>query len=218
MTSVLIMTCGISSVSFVGFPLFKMLYGDEGLALGIVLSVLGTLLVFNTLGLMTAVYGSKTETKLTLWMVVKKLLLFPTFLAFLFAISLNLSQYQLPLVLQNIISFLVLPYTAFAFITIGAQIVLKFDFKNLRPILLGLFFKLFVAPLIIFLILWVGMGKHDLIAKICILGSAIGSMNAISILAAKLNIEPEVAMMMATISIPLSIPTVIFIHYLLNLI
>lgn len=216
MVSVLIMTCGISSISFVGFPLFEMMYGAEGLSMGIVQSVLGTLVVFNTLGLLTAIYRSDVDSAINVWHMLKKVITFPTFVAFVLALLLNLNEWQLPTMAQDVMSLLVLPYTPLAFFTIGTQIHFTFDFAKLKPILYGLSYKLFLAPLIIYLIVWVGMGNHSLISKICILGSAIGSMNAVSILAAKMKLEPDVALLMPAISIPISIPIVIFINHLLS--
>ena len=45
---------GINRISFVGFSVFELLYGNAGLAIGIMMSQAGTFLVVMTLGIVVA--------------------------------------------------------------------------------------------------------------------------------------------------------------------
>ncbi len=54
--AVLILTSGIPSVSFVGFPIFELLYGEEGMQIGVLMSQAGSFLVCSTLGIILASY------------------------------------------------------------------------------------------------------------------------------------------------------------------
>ena len=60
-TGALTITAGISSISFVGFPIFELLYGKEGVQMGILMSQAGSFVVCGTLGIMTASYYSSSE-------------------------------------------------------------------------------------------------------------------------------------------------------------
>jgi predicted permease len=64
--------------------------------------------------------------------------------------------------------------------------------------------------------MWHLLGIQDLTTKICILGAAIGSMNAVSILAAQLNLAPRLSVLMPAIGIPISVPILFLIDYLIS--
>lgn len=214
----LTMTSGISSISFVGFPVFEMLFGAQGLAMGVIMSVLGTVLVFNTLGLVTALHYKEGKTKIGPWNMLMKILLFPTVIAFLIGILMNYLNWHFPTMIIKVMKMITYPYTALAFFTVGAQLRLNVDVKKyLKPLFTGLTYKLILAPLLIWLIMCVFLQKNDLVAHICVLGAGIGSMNSVSILAAKYDIEPELSMLMPALSIPLSIPLIFITHHLLKI-
>ncbi len=69
---------------------------------------------------------------------------------------------------------------------------------------------------LVYLLLWHIVAVDDLIAKVCLLGAAIGSMNAVSIVAAQMGLNPRLASLMPAISIPLSIPLLFLIDYLVG--
>ncbi|WP_116124670.1 AEC family transporter [Lewinella sp. IMCC34183] len=212
--AVLILTCGIGSTSFVGFPIFEMLYGDTGLAYGILMSLGGTILVFNTVGLATLFHYAKSGMS---WMATAgNILVFPPFLAFLVALLMNLFSLTFPVPIETLLAKLVAPYSLVAFLSIGLQVELG-DIREVRkPLLVGQAIKLFLIPLIIYVLLWHVMGQHNLVAKICILGAAIGSMSSVSILAAQRGLNPKLALLMPAIGIPLSIPLLYLLEIFLR--
>lgn len=211
----LILTCGISSTSFVGFPIFQLLYGNEGLALGVFLSLGGTILVFNTLGMIFLFrYSSKED--LNLGQLVGRLFRFFPFVIFILAIILNVSNVHFSPFVENILKLLASPFSVIALLAIGLQIELKNIYEFKFELVTGLFYKLILAPLIIYLIIWVLFGRIDILAKVCILGAGIGSMNAISVLAAEKQVQPKLSLMMPAIGIPISVGTLFLIDLLLS--
>jgi len=211
----LIMCSGIGSISFVGFPVFELLYGEEGLSYGIVLSLTGTFVVFNTVGIYTGVRYSE-DSAVSIWDSLKKMVTFPPFLAFLMASILNLLGVEYSDLIDGILKNLCAPFSVLALLTIGMQMDFSMDSELFRPLLMGQVFKLLLAPLIIYLLMWQVFGVTDLVARICILGAAIGSMNAISIVAAQMGINPKLAVAMPAIGIPISIPLLFLIDNLLK--
>ena len=211
----LIMTSGISSISFVGFPIFEILYGEEGLALGIVLSLAGTILVFNTIGIATGLrYASHSDSgRKNLG---RQLLTFPPFIAFLLALCLNYFELSFTGAFHQLLQRLSGSFAVIALLAIGMQIDLRLDRQILNHIALGQFYKLILAPALIYVFLWHLVGVQNTVAKVCVLGSGIGSMNAISIVAAELGLNPRLAMAMPAISIPLSIPLLFLIDFLIG--
>lgn len=209
----LIMSSGIGSTSFVGFPIFEMLYGPEGLAYGLVLSLAGTIMVFNTLGVGTGIYYAQQEQDYKKFL--KRLISFPPLIAFLLALLINITGIAIPEIAQNLIERLAAPFSVLALLAIGMQIELKFDPDLLRQLLIGQGYKLFIAPLLMFVFMWYIVDQQDLVAKICILGAGIGSMNAVSIVAAQMGLNPRLATLMPAIGIPVSIPLLLLIDWLL---
>ncbi|MEL6942308.1 MAG: AEC family transporter [Bacteroidota bacterium] len=210
----LIMCSGIGSISFVGFPIFELLYGAEGLSYGIVLSLAGTFLVFNTIGIFTGLFYSGAEQNPK--QLFKKIISFPPLIAFLVALTINITPLQLGEEVNWILSKLAAPFSVLALLAIGMQIDFSIDRTFLKHLMIGQFFKLVIAPCIIYLLLWHIVGLRDTVAKICLLGAAIGSMNAISILAAQMGLNPKLASLMPAIGIPLSVPILFIIDLLLK--
>jgi predicted permease len=213
-TQALILTGGISSTSFVGFPIFESLYGDLGLSYGVLLSMGGTILVFNTVGM--GLLFKYSNNALSFTKVMKRILTFFPFLIFVLALALNLINVTLPILAKEIISLLVSPFSAVALLAIGMQVELK-SFKNLkRELIVGQSYKLLVAPIIIYLTGRLFYEPSNLIFQIAVLGSAIGSMNAIAFMTADKNIKPNLAIAMPAIGIPLSILSLFVIYFIIN--
>ncbi len=207
----LIMCSGIGSISFVGFPIFEILYGAEGLAYGIILSLGGTFVVFNTVGISTGIYYAEKGSKnLNL---LKKLFTFPPLVAFLIALFLNFSNIEYPNLVDEILLKLSAPFSVLALLAIGMQMDFKLEKTFIKYLLIGQVHKLLIAPLVIYLLMWHLLELTDLPSRICILGAAIGSMNAISIVAAQMNLNPKLATLMPAVSIPVSIPILFLIDY-----
>jgi len=214
-SAALTLTCGISSTSFVGFPIFEMLYGDQGLSYGIFLSLGGTILVFNTIGIgYLLMYSSKSTMSWSLMM--EKFFSFFPFIVFVIALLCNVLEISFHSSATKILRQLASPFSVIALLAIGLQMELKTFTDYKFEILIGQLFKLVLAPLIIYLIVWVIFGRTDLLAKICVLGAGIGSMNAISILAAEKNVQPKLSILMPAIGIPLSVFSLFIIDNLLN--
>jgi predicted permease len=210
----LIMTSGIGSISFVGFPVFEFLYGKEGLSYGIILSLGGTFVVCNSIGILTG-YWFKEE-KLNIKSLFKGILTFPPFIAMLFSIILILNNYNHTPIVREILVKLSSPFSILALFSIGLQIRISDINKNKKYFFLGQLYKLLVAPIFIYLI-FLGIDyQHSIIAKICILGAGIGSMNTIAIIASELNLNPKLSILMSGFGIPISIFSLFIIYYLIS--
>ncbi len=210
----LILTGGISSISFVGFPIFEMLYGKQGLEAGIMMSQAGTFLVCSTLGVITAsLYGAE---KLTVITMITNILKFPPFIAFSFALLLNLLHYRHPIIIRDVLEKIGSPFSVIALITIGLQIEFSKNIINNKLLIAGLFFKLIIAPLIVFILMLLCFDRFGMIQEICVLGAAMGSMNTAAILVYRHKLNEALAAKMVAIGIPLSLPLIYIIHLLLK--
>lgn len=211
--AVLIMTSGIGSISFAGFPIFEAFYGPEGLAYGIVLSLAGTFVVCNTIGSFTGFwYKSK---KIIFGPIFWRMIKFPPFIAMILSFVLIFFDYEHPKLIGDFLRVLSAPFSVLALLAVGLNFGVKSlkEFKN--QFFLGQFYKLVLSPLIVFIVLFL-FGEHQtVIGKICILGAGIGSMNTIALIAMQQELNPRLAALMPAVGIPLSILTLLLIQYLL---
>ncbi len=214
--AVLILTAGIPSVSFVGFPIFELLYGEEGMKIGVLMSQAGSFLVCSTLGIIVASYYANAESKANKWMFLLDVLRFPTFIAFCLALIINFSGLGLPDIVTGLLKKLAAPFSMLALISIGMQI--DFRDKNIhwRALGWGLGYKLILAPLLITLLFVIILKQRGIIAEMCVLGAALGPMNTIAIIASNYRLNPALAAQMVGVGIPLSLVTVSILAWILK--
>ena len=198
----LTLTAGISSISFVGFPIFELLFGKEGLQMGVLMSQAGSFVVCGTLGIFTASYYSSVEVSTE--KIVKDIFQFPPFLAFCLAAFLNVLNFHFPVWSIDVLQKMGSPFSVLALTSIGLQMSFKKEDLQVKPLLYGLLYKLLIAPLLIFIGYIVIIGEHSLVGKISIVGAALGSMNTATVIAINYGLNPKLATQMVSISIPLS--------------
>lgn len=201
-TGALTLTAGISSISFVGFPIFELLFGKEGLQMGVMMSQAGSFVVCGTLGIFTASYYSASEVSAK--KIVKDIFQFPPFLAFCTAVILNISGFHFSMIGADILQKIGSPFTILALISIGLQISFRREDLQVKPLLYGLFYKLLIAPLLIFILYFLIFEERTFLGKISVVGAALGSMNTATIIAISYGLNPKLATQMVSISIPLS--------------
>ncbi len=209
---VLILTSGISSVSFVGFPLFEALYGREGLTVGIIMSQAGTVLCSSTLGVATATYYTSQNPKIST--ILKQVFTFPPTIAFIIALVANVSHYPLPRICIYSFEQLSQAFQPIALLTVGLQIRFYLTKTDCTQLAWGFLFKLFISPLLIFILFRCILHQNDMIANISILSAAIGSMNTTAIIANRYNLMPELANKMVGFTIPISLFIIYTLYFL----
>ena len=213
-TGALTLTAGISSISFVGFPIFELLFGKEGLQMGVLMSQAGSFIVCGTLGIFTA--SCYSSSKVSAQKIVKDIFKFPPFVAFCIALIFNISNFHFSLFVTDILHKIGSPFTVLALISIGLQISYKREDLQVKPLLYGLFYKLLIAPILIFILYFFILGEHTFLGKISVIGSALGSMNTATIIAINYGLDPKLATQMVSISIPLSFLNVGFWYFIIS--
>lgn len=211
MIGALILTAGLGNTSFVGFPLLEALVGRSAISIGVVLDQLGTFLVLSTLGLVAAVnYSESTAVTPSGHNVLKKVFTFPPFLALLvsfFWVLFGFDQQSIPVqVLERLASTLI----PLALVAVGLQLDLSPTSiaKKWVPLTFGLGFKLFISP-IIFWILFSGiLGIHNSTVHITLLESAMAPMITAAVVANEFDLDGELANLMVGLGIPLSLVSV----------
>jgi predicted permease len=210
----LIITGGISSTSFVGFPIFELLYGKEGLQIAILMSQAGSFLIGITLGVAVASWHSSEVPSIK--DVASNVFRFPPFIAFVAALALNIGGIHFPAFINETLSIISAPFSVLALLSVGLQINLTGEDLEAPKLAVGLLYKLLLAPGLIFLLYHFAFRQGNLITSVSVMGAAIGPMNTAAIIAGKYNLNSKLASNMVAIGIPLSLPIIYIIHLLMQ--
>ena len=152
----LMLTGGLGNTSFVGLPMIEAYYGHEGIVNGIIVDQLGSFLVLSTLGITVAgLYSSGRPTGKE---ILRRILLFPPFIALV--ISLALIPLDYAPWFTTLLKRLGDTLAPLALVSVGFQLHLGHLTGNGRNLAMGLGFKLLLAPLVIYLLYAQVLGAH----------------------------------------------------------
>lgn len=203
LTACLTLTCGLGNTSFVGFPLIESYFGKEGLPTAIIIDQ-GSFLVLASAGLAVAIKAAHGKVKSV--QILKKIVLFPQFIAFIIALFFLGKGFGS--IAESVLSKLASTLVPLALVSVGLQI--QFSFKEIkrRFIAIGLTYKLILAPIIIFIFFRYLIGDStSLSARVSIMEAAMAPMITASILASQYKLEAPLAQMITSIGILLSFGT-----------
>lgn len=214
LTGCLILLGGLGNTSFVGFPVIEALYGKQGLETAIIVDQPGSFMVMATLGIVVAALYSKGKPDAKI--IARKIILFPPFVAFFIAITMNVLHFGFTENWQSVFQKLGNTVTPIALVAVGMQ--LKFDkrSRHLNFLALGLFFKLMVTPAFFYLLYKVVLKQNGLPIDVSITEAAMAPMITASVLASSYGLKPKLSSMMIGVGIPLSFVTLAFWYWLLH--
>jgi predicted permease len=201
----LTLCCGLGNTSFIGYPVIKALYGETGLKTAILVDQPGSFVVLSTLGIFTAMLYSSG--KASAKAIGQKLFSFPPFIAFLVAVVLLAACIQMPQLVNKGLWLLAQTLVPVALISVGLQLDFSEKITEYRELMMGLGYKLMLAPLIIVLIFLFFFRTDALSASVSVMEAAMAPMITGAILAGQYNLRPRLANAFISIGIPLSFIT-----------
>lgn len=199
-----IVVAGLGNTAFMGYPLIEMLRGLEGLPLAIVADQAGCFVVFPTLGVfVAALYAGRSVTPSRM---VKRVLTFPPFIAFIAALIIGqLGGIWEPL--DGVLDRLGMMLTPLAIFAVALQLKLTVTRDELVAVAVALGWKLALAPLVV-LGLGLASGACGASLDISVLQSAMAPMISAALLAQQEELEPPLATAICGIGILTSLITV----------
>jgi malate permease and related proteins len=200
----LILVTGLGNTSFIGYPMLEALRGREGLQLGVVADQLGCFIMLAVGGVLVAArYGGA---KVTPEDMVKKVLLFPAFIALVIGVIVGQFGGWPPL-LATIIDRFAITLVPLALFSVGLRFKLKPQAGQWWPVAIGLSWKLLVAP-VLALGLALLTGVSGPVMSIGVLQTAMAPMISAAILADQYQLDPPLANTVLGVGILLSLITV----------
>ncbi len=209
----LIVLCGTSNTSFVGFPLINALLGEEALNIAVVVDQSNLIILF-TLGILAAnLYSGK---EIDFKQMIIRILMYPAIVALILALLLRPFPYPEPI--QYALSTFGSLLTPLTMISIGCGLTIPRDKSMIKLISIGLGIKLIIMPLIIAVFaIFVFTNISPLTATVSILQVGMAPMVMAVIIAADKNINPELAGFLTSIGIPISFITIVAWTFILPL-
>lgn len=208
----LILLGGLGNTSYLGLPMIEAYYGHAGLASGVIVDQLGSFLVMATLGISVA--GIYSTGRPSIAEMARRIFRFPPFIALIIALLLMPVQYPdwLAVVLKRLGDTL----APLALLAVGFQLHAEHLAGNTRNLVLGLTFKLVLAPAVLFLIYVPLLGAHGQPARITLFEGAMPPMITAAIIAAEHELDPPLATLMITVGLLFSFATLAIWWYLLR--
>lgn len=217
-TGALILTAGLGNTSFVGFPILEALLGREALQIGVLIDQLGSFLVLSTVGLVVAAMASGR--RLHGRILALRIMTFPPLLAILLSVGWSVTNPEGTELLMQILEKISVTLVPLALVSVGFQLDLEPAVLEKRkwPLVMGLCFKLILAPLIFVGIYSLLIPTHSLGFLVTILESAMAPMITAAVIAADFELDTELANLMVGLGTPLSLATVALWNEALKLI
>ena len=210
----LVLTAGLGNTAFVGFPVIEALYGKKGLETAIIVDQPGTFVVMATFGIIVAAAYSKEVAGAS--SIMRKILLFPPFVAFFAGLIMNIFGYDFTDIFQPVFQKLGSTVTPVALVAVGLQLKIQRRSKHWGFLALGLFYKLILMPAILFLLYKIVLGGEGMEIDVSLMEAAMAPMITAAILASAHGLKPRLAGMMIGVGIPLSFITLALWYYILT--
>lgn len=187
---------GLSNTSFVGFPLILAYFSEKEISIAIICDQV-TFLLFSVLGISIAV-SSTGNGNVTAAQLFKKVVTFPPLLGCVTALAIP-KDTDLSL-LEPFFNILATTVAPLALFSIGLQLSLKGWRHEVKPMLIVLSYKLFLAPALVLAILY-GLKLNGITSKIAVFEAAMPVFLSASILADRYNLSPRFMNLIIGVSI-----------------
>jgi predicted permease len=205
------LAAGLGNTALVGFPLIEMLRHKEALPLAAFADQLGCSIALAVGGItVAAIYGGqKPEPRVIL----RRVLLFPPFLALVVGIVVGLLG-GWPPVAESFISRIGATLTPVALFSIGLNFKLRLGRERLGAASLALGWKLAIAPAVVFGLATL-VGAQGLVLAVAVLQAGMATMASVPILCEQYGLETEVANAALGAGLVISLITVPWMNTLL---
>lgn len=211
-TGCLLLLIPLGNTSFLGIPMVKSFFGENAIPYALLYDQLGSFLALSTYGsLILALYGTGNN-KPTVTHVIRKIVLFPPFIALILAFILRVFPY--PPVVVNLLEILSSTLVPLVMIAVGFQLKLRLSREVTSQLCIGLTVKLIMAPLAALLFCKIA-GLEGEAVQVSIFEAGMPPMVSAGALAILANLNPVLTAALVGIGIVLSFATLPVLYQLL---
>jgi len=214
---------GLGNTSFVGLPMIETLHGQDGLGLGLLIDQLGSYLALSTLGVLVAAWysagdgagagdGERAGAHVRTREMARRIVTFPPVVALVVALALR--PLPFPAALDAALARIGDTLAPLALLSVGMQLRLDALREHARALVLGLSYKLVLAPALVVGLLWAADADLSMTTRVSVIEAAMPPMIGAGIVAAQANLAPRLVSMMIGVGIPLGLVTACGWHWL----
>ena len=199
----LMLTGGLGNTSFFGLPMVEAFYGKQALATAIIVDQLGSFLVLSIFGITVA--GIYSSGRPVAGEIFRRIVLFPPFIFLVIALLLIPIEYAgwFSALLQRLGDTL----APLALLSVGLQLRLGHVAEHKRNLVIGLGFKLLLAPLAIYFLYVKLLGMQGMVMQVTLFEAAMPPMITAAIIASEHDLEPPLANLMVAVGLVVSFIT-----------
>ncbi len=208
----LMLVAVLTNSSFVGIPMITAYLGNDSLAYLMMYDQLGTSLALGTYGTLIIAYYSHTGKVIPL-QILKKVLTFPPFIAFILAFIFLGKSYS-P-IFANTLHALASTVIPLALVAAGLQLKLFLPKDEIKPFSIALSIKLIIAPIIAILACEI-FGWDNMASKVAILESGMAPMITAGAVASMAGLAPRLSSAIVGYGIIFSFGTSAVLYYFIS--
>lgn len=212
-TGCLLLMVPLGNTSFLGIPMVKAFWGERAIPYAVLYDQLGSFLALATYGsVILALFGGD-RCRPTCGGVMKRIVLFPPFLALVLAFLLRPWPY--PVMAGTVFSALATTLVPVVMVAVGFQLNFRLNRAIIFQMSIGLALKLIVAPFVAFLLCRVA-GLTGEPVQVAIFEAGMPPMVSAGALAIVANLSPTLTAALVGIGIVVSFATLPLLHALLT--
>ncbi|PWG78767.1 AEC family transporter [Pararcticibacter amylolyticus] len=203
---------GLSNTSFLGFPLIIAYYSEKELSIAIVYDQVNFILL-STVGIISAIRASEKE-ELSGGVLLKKVIKFPPFIAFIAALILPKFMDLSPV--NPLLDKIIATVGPLALFSIGLQLKFSKWRTEIKNITFGLVYKLMIAPALVLLAAFIFKTK-GIVPQISLFEAAMPTLVTGSLIADQYKLNSQLSNLLVGLGILLSFLTTAFWWYIMQI-
>ena len=210
-TGALLLVVPLANTSFLGIPMVEAFFGVDAVSYAVLYDQLGSFLGLATYGsFILAVYASSEKPKISA--IVKRIFLFPPFIAL--AVALATMRFSYPEPLDRMFGIIAASLVPAVMVAVGLQLQLKLEARYVGPFTAGLLLKLVAAPLIALAAVRM-LGFDSVVAQVCVFEAGMPPMVTAGALALAAGLAPKLTAALVGYGIIVSFATLPVLYQLL---
>ncbi len=211
-TAVLLMLSGVGNTSFLGVAMLDALLGEEAVPHALIYDVLGSSLIVATYGTVVVTLAQSDNARVRLGQIVKRVLLFPPFLALVLSVVLRFVD--VPSLVTGWLETIGGTLIPLVMIAVGFEARLRVAREDAGPLAAGLAIKMLVGPLLA-LAAFRLLSVDSLAARASVLEAGMPPMVTAWALTVEAGLRPRLASALVAFGIPVALVTVPLLNLLL---